>query len=220
MADHGNGNGKKRYYKKNYGKYYTYRRIRGMMKTYFRVKLTAVITTVIHQGNYAMILTSANGQVQQSLVTITLEQLCHEAPKYESYRQVFGYYKCRGVVIEAVPAQSASSYVVGNQAVLPYEGNVRLGITNLDQNQQIPTFRELSELNMNMALSTVGVSRKYFAFLVKDFTEFPTTANALPGGVPYHVIIASSSNVNVQNRSFPHWTVNFTFYMTLRQSTN
>lgn len=220
MTDsNGNGNGKKKYYKKNYGKYYTYKRIRGMMKTYFRVKLTTVVTTVIGQGNYSLVVTNAAGQQQQAVVAVGLHQLCHEAPKYESYRQVFGYYKCRGVVIEAVPNAAPTSYVLNGQAITPYEGTVRLGLTNLDVNQ-VPTYQQVSELNMNIALSTVGVSRKYFAFLIKDFTEFPVLQNGLPTAVPYNLVISSSSNAAVQNRSYPHWTVNITFYLTLRQSTN
>ena len=91
-------NGKKNYY----GKWYSYKKIRNLMNTYFRAKLTyscgTAIVPIPDTNNFKYQL-----KVEAQIISgLGLGTLCIGSPKWSYYRQLFGYYKCRGVVIEVV----------------------------------------------------------------------------------------------------------------------
>jgi hypothetical protein len=205
-------NGKKNYY----GKWYSYKKIRNLMNTYFRAKLTSTIHTVVHlhqaenqPDRWTLQLRVGNNDA----VGVTLSALVVGCPKWGTYRTVFGYYKCRGIVIEVVPGIETPPMVVNNNVIIPYRGNIALGLTNEPGEQ---TFNDILEDNMKIAFSRTQTVRKYFPFFVKDFSQCPDQDNVRPGGIPYNLFIATATAL--ENEHCQQFQLNFTFYITFRQS--
>lgn len=204
--------GKKNYY----GKYYTYKKIRNLMNTYFRAKLTyscgttiAAIPGVQNQWRYQLHVDN------QNLSGLGLGTLCLGCPRWGSYRVLFGYYKCRGIVIEVVPGAQSSSLVVNDVISQPFQGNIAVGLTS----QEDPlSYMQIQECNMKVVFSRTETVRKYFPFLVKDFSQCPSANNLAPGGVPYNIFINQSEVMNNDNNRGQFFQLNFTFYITFRQS--
>lgn len=205
-------NGKKNYY----GKYYTYKKIRNLMNTYFRAKLTYSCSTIIAavlgvENQWKYYLRVEN----QNLAGLGLGTLCIGCPRWGSYRVLFGYYKCRGVVIEVVPGTESPPLVVNNQIQQPFQGNIALGLTN----ETDPlSFMQIQEANMKIVFSRTATVRKYFPFIIKDFSASPAANNVIPNGIPYNVFINQSEVMNAQNNRGQLFQLNFTFYITFRQS--
>lgn len=202
-------NGKKNYY----GKYYTYKKIRNLMNTYFRAKLTYSCATAI-----VPIQDTSNFKYQlkveaQIISGLGLATLCIGSPKWSYYRQLFGYYKCRGVVFEVVPGVETPALVVNNQVQQPFQGNIAIGLTN---STVAMTYAQIQEANMKVIFSRTQTVRKYFPFLVKDFSESPNADNVIPNGIPYNVFIGTSETLTNQRGQM--FQINLTFYITFRQS--
>ena len=204
-------NGRKNYY----GKYYSYKKIRNLMNTYFRAKLTISVNTIVvpipdHQDQYRYQIHHNN----QNLNGVSLANLVTGCPRWSGYRLLFGYYKCRGVVIEVVPGNPTIPLLVNEGNILqPFQGSIALGLTSSQDEQ---SFAQIQEANMKVTFSRTETVRKYFAFFIKDFTQSPSANNVLPMGVPYNVFINQSSVMN--NVRGQHFQINFTFYITFRQS--
>lgn len=204
-------NGKKNYY----GKYYTYKKIRNLMNTYFRAKLTISVNTIVQpipdvQDQWRYQIHHNN----QNLNGVSLANLVTGCPRWGAYRLLFGYYKCRGVVIEVVPGNPTIPLLVNEGNILqPFQGSIALALTSSQDEQ---SFAQIQEANMKVVFSRTETVRKYFAFFIKDFTQSPNANNILPMGVPYNVFINQSSVMN--NVRGQHFQINFTFYITFRQS--
>ena len=203
--------GKKNYY----GKYYTYKKIRNLMNTYFRAKLTISVNTIITpvpnvQDRWRYQLHVGN----QDLNGVGLSALVTGCPRWAAYRALFGYYKCRGVVVEVVPGNPTIPLLVNEGNILqPFQGSIALGLTSSTGDQ---TYSQILEANMKVIFSRTETVRKYFPFMIKDFSQVPPTNDVIPTGVPYNVFINQSSEmVNVRGQ---HFQINFTFYLTFRQS--
>lgn len=208
---------KKYYYKKakrNYGKYYTYSRVRNIMSTYFRAKISVTLNSVWNQGAVAYSYVFNNQLLAEDCVS--LAGLIRSARSWEGYRALFGYYKCRGILFEAEPNFQNVNYFNTNlnQVIKPYEGSVAAGLNN--SNVGI-LYDLLVDTNRYVSLSTMSKTRVYWPFLVKDFTQVPSTAAIPVNGIPYYLVIARSA-APAGGASLPNWTIRVTFYMTFRQS--
>jgi hypothetical protein len=207
-----NGGYKKKYFRKSYGKFYTYRRLRNIMNTYFRAKLSLALNTAWNNNIVAL---NPVG-VGQAANILTLAELCFGVSSWPSYRNLFTFYKPRGVLVESDPKfQNVGYYdTQNNQAHLPYDGQVAVGLINTNNN---PGFRALMDSNHFLILSTVSKQRAYWPFVIKDFSELPIAANN-PTAIPYYIVI-NNDEVPQANCILPSWTVRLTFYITFRQST-
>lgn len=206
-------NNKKNYY----GKYYSYKKIRNLMNTYFRAKLTCSVNIVIHH-------TDAQGQVPErwdymfhignaDYAAVSLGNLIISCPKWGGYRSLFGYFKCRGIVIEVVPGIQTPAVVVNNVVITPYQGNIAVGLSQ-DQGEQ--NYAQIMEDNMKVVFSRTQTVRKYFPFFVKDFSRVPVQDQVIPANVPYNIFIDSADLL--ANQYGQLFQINFTFYLTFRQS--
>lgn len=206
------GGYKKKYYRKNYGKFYSYKRIRNIMNTYFRAKLSIALQTRWNNNQIAL---NPVG-VGQAADIILLAELCFGCTAYQSYRSLFTFYKPRGVLVESDPKFQNTGYwdSQANVAHMPYNGQVAIGLNNTNAN---PGFRALVDSNHFLILSTVSKQRVYWPFIIKDFSEVPQQA-IMPQAVPYWLCIAIDG-VPQANAIFPEWTIRLTFYITYRQST-
>ena len=119
---------KKTYNKNNgysKGKFYTYKRIRGLMSRYFRAKLSVSMHTETDQNLYKLKVSTD----QNLLRKVALADLMVACPKASFYRSIFGFYKLRGVLIEINPGPPPVR-VAGD--VNTYNGEVRIGISETD----------------------------------------------------------------------------------------
>ena len=204
---------RKRYYRRNnYGKFYSYRRIRNIMNTYFRAKCS--IQVDVTWANNIVALHPLGAQNANQIWA--LAELVIGSVSWLGYRGIFTFYKPRGVLIEAEPKFQNTAYfdTQNNVAHAPYSGDVAIGLNNANQ---VPAYQNLVDSNHFLVLSTVSKQRVYWPFTIKDFTELPAPgANA--NAVPYWLIIAQNGAVQL-NAILPTWSLRRTCYMTFRQST-
>lgn len=207
-----NYNQRKKYFRKNnYGKYYSYRRIRNIMNTYFRAKLSLQID-IIWENNTARF--DPLGAQRRDNIFSNAE-LVEGCSSWEYYRNLFTFYKPRGMLIEVDPKFQNTGYFNEdtNVAHLPYNGDVAIALTNYNA---VPTYRTLVDSNHFLILSAVSKQRVYWPFTIKDFTAVP-----IPGGnatgMPYWFVILMHGEPNA-NAVFPLWGIRVTYYVTFRQS--
>lgn len=220
MSDKSTGYKKKYYYKNNYGKYYTYRRIRGIMSKYARVKLSAAFRVEVRQlqQNYVWEIyfrDVIDGPLANA--GISLVNFFRTANKYEAYRQIYSHYKIRGILVETNPSNVATSpYVNNNNVVYPWAGDVKLGIT---QNQVGYQYDGMADNNYCASLNRTAKTRIYMPTLIKDFSAFPTGDNVGVPSVPYYLLVVANMAVanDVAAATCPTFNGTITFYVTLRQ---
>lgn len=201
---------KKTYNKNGYGKgkYYTYKRIRGLMSRYFRAKLSVSMNTETDQNLYKLKVSTD----QNLLRKVALADLMVACPKASFYRSIFGFYKLRGILIEINPGPPPVR-VAGD--VNTYNGEVRLGISETDNDAF--TVDEVAEMNMSLLFNHLQYQRKYFPFYIKDFTRVPINAQNVYSGMPYYIYIRQRDVLQLGN--LPQaWNITVTFYVTYRQS--
>lgn len=202
---------------KNYGKYYTYKRIRGIMSTYFRGKLTMSLYVGKRQNpdavnvyQYIFYYTDANNNEVRA-ARFSLAELFSQCNKFADYNKIFGYYKPRGLLVEVIPGARVA--LVGHIDNI-YEGMVVIGLGNLGR---AATFKEITDFNMHILLDRENRQRNYWRFLIKDFSETDQDDNFLPNALPYDICIAQNQAM-AQDSVVQSFTVNLTFYITYRQS--
>lgn len=202
-------NGKKKYYGKYRGKYYTYRRIRGIMSQYHKVKLTCTLSTTVSQQNSLVLRNIANNV---SFQFAALSDVILFTEKWADYCQLFGSFKMTGFLMEIIPALKPD-LPAGNSY---FSGTFRIGL--LPQAGQNTTYAELVESNLAIDVSSETKTRKYVPLFHKDFTTVPINVNAAPrSGIPYYLCWNQSLNGNAQT-TYRQFTVNCTFYITFRQN--
>lgn len=208
-----NAGNRKRYFRRNnYGKFYTYRRIRNIMNTYFRAKLSMQID-ITWANNVAALAPVGAGNANQ---IYSNADLIGGASSWLSYRSLFTFYKPRGLLVECDPKFQNVGYFNSqqNQAYLPYTGDIAIGLNNANV---VPTYRALVDSNHFLILSTVSKQRVYWPFTIKDFTEVPIPQNQ-PNALPYWFVLAQNG-APAANSLLPLWGLRLTYYITFRQST-
>lgn len=197
-----------------YGKYYTYKRIRNIMSTYFRAKLSMFIEVFANGAAYNLGYTDTDQQRHEA-THFRLAQLFHDCPKYESYRGMFGAYKIRGVLFDINPMQQTSYLLSQNDQILNvFSGDVKIALNESDIQFE---YAVMADLNNNTSLSRTQKQRVYWKIYQKDFTTVPQNANDLPLGIPYSLIINKTGQLQ-NNFISQRWAVTMTFYVTFRQS--
>lgn len=206
------GQSRKKYWRKNnYGKYYTYRRIRNIMNTYFRAKISFQADTIWDNNNigYRQVNVNHGGQ------TFSNNELIVNSSSWPSYRRLFGFYKPRGMLVETTPKFQNVAYYDSQAhiAFLPYTGSIAIGLYNSDQ---VIDYQVLADQNSCLVLSTVTKQRVYWPFTIKDFSQMPVYGGE-PTGFPYYLCIAQDARPDA-NQIFPNWALRVTYYITMRQS--
>lgn len=197
-----------------YGKYYSYKRIRNIMSTYFRAKLSMFIEIFANGAAYNLGYNDP-GFGRHEATHFPLSELFHHCPKYEAYRGMFGAYKIRGVLLDINPCQQTNLMLNNqNQFINLFEGDVKIALNETDA--QIDYYL-MADLNYNTSLSRTQKMRYYWKIYQKDFTTVPSNANDLPQGIPYSLIVNKFGQLG-NNYYAQVWSMTLTFYVTYRQS--
>lgn len=206
--------GKKRY-GSSYGKYYTYKRLRTIMSNYFRAKLSIMVQVQIGDALEYVIRVTSRQNAAANTFSAPLYDLYANCLKYTAYRQLYGYRKLRGILIEAIPGPVPQVTMIDGHFTVPYDGGIRLA---LSENLARPTWIESADLNMGFILSPTESIRKYFPVFLKDFSRVRNDDNSSPTGIPYYLHITQGANLaNRQREMAQKWQVRLTFYVTFRQ---
>ena len=196
---------------KNYGKWYSYKKIRNLLKTYFNAKLSINFGVVPDQGLYRFHIAGQNvGEAPlDSLVIIT--------SYWDRYRQIFTSAKFKGVAVTVVPGQMITAVVLNNAIVPPYDGNIVIGlIEHPPQNMQ---YQQLCDANMYIMVSKTTTVRKYFPFFSSTFQTLPNNVQNVPSGLPFSLAVRNAPvPAPVNDDMMQRYNVQVDFYVSFRQS--
>ena len=202
----------------NYGKYYTFKRLRNIMSTYLRSKLSfSLIANKAQYDNqnawgYFLVYRPTGAGQDTVTVSVPLYTLFRSCNKFGQYLNLFGYYKPRGMLIEIIPGAEVAPLQAYDDTI--FAGSVAVGLTTSNVGQN---YLDIVELNMHAVFDSRNRVRKYWRFFIKDFSELHDEANWNPQSWPYRLCIAQS-NPMAQNTLCQRYIITVTFYVTYRQA--
>ena len=204
------GNNKSKYY----GKFYTYKRIRGIMNKYFRAKIS-LAGKVYFREDIATLSLGGENLDEQIGRNLSLHDLLIYSAAWPNYKTIFGRFKFRGVLVICTPAPTLGEYTADGERQTKYQGTVRVGIVNSNTNYN---YNQMTDANNSMTLAYSNVTRRYFAFSNADWRTVAEDVIQPPNNmtIPYRICVAQSTDGDI-NTLYPYWSMELTFYVTFAQ---